>query len=155
MIEAEPVIDEEPPPDKAPTPDEPPSDLTTNLKGDGPNSFGLSQGPGTGMGGGKIGGTGTGGAGSKWGRYNSGLGRSIKAALENHSSTKSASFPPVRVSLWIGPTGRITRARVMDSTGQPDLDRIIADQVLPGTQYEPQPEGMPSPIILRINARKP
>lgn len=153
MVEAEPVVDEEPPPE-APSPEQPPSDLTTNLKGDGPNNFGLSQGNGRG-GNGTIGGTGTGGAGSKWGRYNAGIARTIKDAIEGHPVTRNASFPPTRAAFWVDANGRITRAKLLDSTGSGLIDTTISNEILPGLVYQPQPEGMPSPIVIRLSGRKP
>jgi outer membrane biosynthesis protein TonB len=154
MIEAEPVVEAEPPPE-AKAPDQPPSDLTTNLKGDGPNSFGLAQGNGNGTGGGgKIGGTGSGGTGSKYGRYNAGLARTIESALKSHPATRNAKFTLGRTALWLDASGLITRAKLLDSTGDPDLDRTIATRILPGIRYQPQPEGMPAPINIRITARK-
>ncbi len=154
MVEAEAPVEDEPPPE-AKAPDEPPSDLTTNLKGEGPNSFGLAAGNGKGGGGGQTGGTGIGGTGSKYGRYNAGLIRTVKAALESHPSTRNAVFPPSRAALWLDSTGRITRAKLLDSTGSTTLNTAIPGDILPGTQYEPQPEGMPSPIIIRLSGRKP
>lgn len=153
MVEAEAPVEDEPPPE-AKAPDEPPSDLTTNLKGDGPNSFGLAQGNGKGGGGGNIGGTGIGGTGSKYGRYNAGLARTIESALKSHPATRNAKFTLGRTALWIDSNGLITRAKLLDSTGDTTLDQTIANQILPGIRYQALPEGMPSPVNIRITARK-
>jgi len=152
MVEAEAAVEEEPP-DEAPVPEQPPSDLTTNLKGEGPNNFGLAQGSGRG-GNGTIGGTGTGGVGSKWGRYNAGISRTIKAAIERHPTTGKASFPSSRVAFWLDADGRIVRAKMLDSTGSSAIDSAIPNEILPGLVYQAQPEGMPSPIVIRVSGRK-
>jgi len=152
MVEAEAAVEEEPPED-APAPEQPPSDLTTNLKGDGPNNFGLAQGNGRG-GNGTIGGTGTGGAGSKWGTYNAGISRTIKAAIERHATTGKATFPPSRVAVWLDADGRIVRAKMLDSTGSGPIDSAIPNEILPGLVYRSQPEGMPSPIVIRVSGRR-
>lgn len=153
MVEAEPVVDDTPP-EEAPSPEEPPAELTTNLSGGDGNDFGLKQGSGRGgfgSGGNRM----IGGQGSKWGGYNAGLARTIKAALERHPSTRNASFASVRTALWLDSTGRIERAKLLESTRIPAVDSALANEILPGLIHQPQPDGMPSPIVIRLSARKP
>lgn len=152
MVEAEPVV-EEPPPEQAPAPEQPPSELTTNLGGGDGNGFGLTQGSGRGNFG--SGGNTIGGSGSKYGRFQSGLDRILKQTFERHPATRKAVFKPVRIRIWIDSTGLITRARLVDSTGDSELDRALTSQALPGTRYEAPPVDMPMPITIRVSGRKP
>lgn len=153
MVEQEPIAEEEPPPE-AKAPDTPPSDLTTNLKGDGPNNFGLAAGNGR-SGGGSIGGTGGTGRGSKFGWYASGVQAVISDALKRHPATRNASFS-VKVRLWPDAGGLITRVQLVGSTGSPSLDETLKNQILTGLQLrQGPPADMPLPIVMRVSARKP
>lgn len=141
----QPIIKEDRPKEEPPK-DEPP--IGTGIKGDGPaDSFGLGSGPGNG-------GFGKGGNGSKWGWYASQVSARIQTALQQNKKTRSASMN-VKVRVWSDPAGRITRAQVAGSTGDPSLDAAV-DQTLTGLQLqEPPPSGMPAPIVLQIAARRP
>lgn len=140
------MIKEEAPKDEPPK-DEPP--LGTGIKGDG---AGDSYGLGSGTGNGRIGG---GGDGSKWGWYASQVQSRIQQALQQNRKTRSASMT-VNVRVWPDVNGRIGRAQLASSTGDPSLDNALRDEVLTGLQLqEPPPPGMPSPITLRVTARRP
>lgn len=136
-----------------PKPDTPPDQpLGTNNVGDGPgDNFGLG-GPG---GNGGFGGGGkAGGGGSKYGFYAGQVQRRITDALQRNPKTKSATMR-VEVRIWPDLTGRITRAEMKTSTGDPALDSVIQSQVLKGLQLDqPPPAGMPLPIVLRLTAKK-
>lgn len=152
MVEQEPVPDNEPPPDNSP-PEAPPSeDLGTGIAGNGPD-MGLSR---AGSGGtGKIGGTGKRGGGSKFGWYAAKVQSSIADALRRNPATKSATMT-LQIRVWPDANGRITRAQLVGTTGNPAVDQAIKDQVLTGLQLpEAPPADMPTPIVLRISARKP
>ncbi len=149
MVMQDPVPDDEPPPPDAP-PDVPPSDLSTGIAGNGPD-MGLS---GKGGGNGRIGGTGRKGGGSKWGYYTSSIQTEIANALRQNSSTRSATFS-MKVRVWADSSGRITRAQLVGSSGNPAVDDAIRSDVLSGlTLPGPPPAGMPMPITMRISARK-
>jgi protein TonB len=142
----QPMIKEEQP-KEAPPKDEPP--LGTGIKGDGPDSFGLSDKAGNG----RIGGNN--GNGSKWGWYASQVQSRIQQALQQNRKTRTASLS-LEVRVWADATGRINRAQLAGSTGDPTLDSALRDEVLTGLQLqEPPPEGMPAPITLRLTARRP
>ena len=147
------VPEDAPKPDPvAQGPDEAP--MGTNLQGDGPNAFGL----GVGGGGGMIGGRGTGkggGSGSKYGLYAGQVQSSVAGALRNHKKTRAAALD-VKVRVWVDATGRVTRATLSGTSGKPDLDAAIRDEILPGLQFQnPPPDGMPMPIVMRISATRP
>ena len=143
MVDQTPVTPNEKPPDKAPEapkPDEPPAALGSNIKGDGPDSFGLS---------------GNGGGGSRFGWFASQVQTSIADALRKNKRTRSASLS-VKVRIWPDTTGRITRAQLSGSTGDPSVDQALQNEILTGLQLqEPPPKDMPTPIVLHVTARKP
>ena len=141
----QPMIKEEAP--KEVPKDEPP--LGTGIKGDGPDNFGLSDKAGNG----RIGGSDN--NGSKWGWYASQVQSRIQQALQQNRKTRSASMS-VNVRVWPDPSGRINRAQLVGSTGDPGLDGALRDEVLTGLQLqEAPPADMPAPITLRVTARRP
>ena len=140
----EPMIKEEAP-KEAPPKDEPP--LGTGIKGPGGDNFGLGSGTGNG----RIGG---GGDGSKWGWYASQVQSRIQQALQQHRKTRVASMS-INVRIWPDPNGRISRAQLAGSTGDPSLDSALRDEVLSGLQLPEPPTGMPAPITLRVTAKRP
>lgn len=146
MLEQEVVADDEPPPD-APAPEAPPSGIDSNSSGKGPA---IAGGGGAGN---RIGGSGR-KPSSKWGFYAAKVQASIKDALGRNASTQKTTFS-MQVRVWADSTGRITKAVLVGSSGNPAVDQAIRNQVLVGLQLpEPPPAGMPMPITLRISARK-
>jgi protein TonB len=137
--------DEKPKDEPPKPPDEPP--IGTNIKGDGKgDGFGLSGSGGNGFGG---------GGGSRFDWYAGQVQRRIADALRNNRSTREASLS-IRVRVWTDASGRIARAELAGSTGDPSLDETIRSQVLTGLQLsEGPPDGMPMPILLRLTARRP
>jgi protein TonB len=141
----QPMIKEEAP-KEAPPRDEPP--LGTGIKGDGTgDSFGLGDKSGNG----RI----ASGEGSKWGWYASQVQSRIQQAIQQNRKTRTASMS-VNVRVWPDASGRISRAQIAGSTGDPSLDSALRDEVLTGLQLQqPPPAGMPAPITLRVTARRP
>jgi protein TonB len=149
----QPEFVEETQPDSPPEPEpEAPAPMGSNIQGDGPNDFGL-QGRG---GGGMIGGTGrgTGGNGSRFGWYAGRVQSGVASAIRSHKMTRSARMS-VKMRIWVDPTGRVTRATLEGSSGDPEVDRALQNEILPGVRFpDPPPEGMPMPIVMRINATR-
>jgi TonB family protein len=152
MVAQDPDDISEEPPEDAP-PEAPPSeDLSTGIAGNGPD-MGLSGGKGNG--GNRIGGTGKRNSGSKWGYYASKVQSTIADALRRNSATRNASLS-IQVRVWADANGRITRAQLVGSSGNPAVDAAIKNQILTGLQLsQAPPADMPMPINLRITARKP
>ena len=92
---------------------------------------------------------------SKFGWYAAKVQSSIREALSRNSATRSATLS-LQVRVWADSNGRITRAQLVGSSGNPAVDQAIRNSVLNGLQL-PQgpPADMPMPIHLRISARKP
>lgn len=153
MVEQEPVAADEPPPEAPSTPEAPSADIGTGLTGGDGNGFGLTSGGGNGNG--RRGNIGGGGSASKYGWYASKVQNSISSALRTNTDTRSEGFT-IGVKIWVDRLGRVNRAQLTSSTGKPDLDRIIRNQILTGLQLpDPPPADMPMPINLRMSAQKP
>ena len=70
-------------------------------------------------------------------------------------ATTSKTPPTVQVRIWADSSGRITRASLAGSSGDPAVDNAIRNNALAGLQLpEPPPADMPMPINMRITARK-
>lgn len=147
---------EETQPDSAPEPEAPEEApaLGSNIQGEGNDGFGLRGKGGTGL----IGGSGsgkTGGGGTKFGWYAGQVQSRVAEALRQHRKVRTSRLN-LTVRIWADPSGRITRASLAQSTGDPELDRAIDKEVLTGLQLQgPPPEGMPMPIVMRITATRP
>ena len=103
-----------------------------------------------------TGGDGIGGddGGSVFGYYANQVGDQVRAALGRNAKTRTASFH-VEVRIWFDTTGRITRTKLDDSTGDPAIDSAIRDEVLASLQLAPPPQGMPRPITMKLNETRP
>ena len=138
------------PPDTAPDEPEP---MGSNIEGNGPaDAFGLT-GKG---GGGKIGGRGNGGGqGSKFGWYAGRVQNAVSGALRNHRLTRTASMA-IAARIWVDSSGRVSRAVIEGSSGDREIDRALEQEVLNRISLgDAPPEGMPMPIVMRINAKRP
>lgn len=146
----------EKPAEEKPKPvDKPPEGLGTSIKGPGSGMAGLGSGRGNGV----IGGTGTGpgGNGGNQGAWYAGQVQSkVADAMRNHPKTRKASISSLKFSVTVDGSGRITGARLMDSTGDPQVDRAIQNEILTGLQLrEPPPGGKPMTITMRLSAQRP
>jgi len=137
--------DPKPKEDEANAKDEPPGPATLNAP-IGPGGL-LPQGNGGGGGGG-------GGGGSALGRFRAAGEAQIRSALEANSRTRKATLQ-LHVRLWADSTGHVSRVQLEASTGDPDLDALIRDQVLGGmTLNEPPPKDTPMPVTISIVERR-
>jgi protein TonB len=137
MVEQTPVDKPEPKPQANNAPKSAPSGLPTNGKGGGMAGGGGGDG---------------GGGGSRFGWYASAVQTTIRQALEGNSVTRHSTIG-ITVRIWADVTGRITRAKLVNSTGNPSLDDAIRNQVLLQTSLPGgPPPGMDMPINIRITA---
>ncbi len=147
---------EEVAPDSPPEPEvapDAPEPMGSNIQGDGPpDGFGL-VGKG---GGGMIGGRGAGGGGgTRFGWYAGRVQNAVTSALRSHRATRSSSLS-IKARIWVDGSGRVTRASLEGSSGDREVDQALQQEVLSGLQLpDPPPEGMPMPIVMRINATRP
>ena len=97
-----------------------------------------------------------GGGGARFGRYAAQVQSGIKEALLQNNKTSTASISGVVIRIWIDKTARVTRAQLVDTTGNPSLDSAITNDVLTGLQLkEAPPADMPMPIVLRVTTHRP
>jgi protein TonB len=130
------------------TPDKPPGPPTPAASGP-PSDFGLG-GPGGGGGGGDGG-----GGGSVWGWYAGEVQTQIADALRKNDKTRDARLR-IKVRIWSDSSGRITRAELSGSSGDPSVDEALKNQVLTGLSLpEAPPSDMPMPIVMMINEQRP
>jgi periplasmic protein TonB len=150
MVEQEPVTEEESPPEEVAQESPPDIDLGPGTPG------GTGPSIGTGGGGGRSGsGLGSRGSASRFGWYAAKVQTSIREALSRNPSTRSATFSGLTVKIWADSSGRVTRAQLVGTSGNPAVDSAIKNRILTGLQLPqaPPPE-MRMPINLRISARK-
>lgn len=142
----EPRLKDEPPP-KAPDLSGP---LGLDADAEGPgDSFGLAGTPG---GSGILGG---GGGGSRWGWYASMVQDQVMDTLRANPKTRKMVTGGYEVRLWVDGSGRVTRARMSRSTGDPDIDSLLVNEIFPGMRLkEPPPRDMPMPIVGRGTGRR-
>jgi len=140
---------EDAPPEEAPADDAP---AVTSNGPAGTDNFGLTKG--------KVGG-GNGKSGSglssrtKYGYYAGQVQSTISSAIKRNSKTKSSTMT-ITARIWADETGRVTRATLNGSSGDPAVDAALRDEVLTGLQLQsPPPEGMKMPINLKLTARAP
>lgn len=155
----QPEPQDEPPPDQAN--DEPPPDLATEEPPTGPLGLDtVAEGPGDAFNlVGRPGGNGllgsAGGGGSRWGWYAFIVQRQLEQALREHRRTRTAKTR-IEIRLWVDDGGRITRVVLHPSTGNPEIDHAIENEVLMGLRLErPPPSDMPMPIVARLTATHP
>jgi hypothetical protein len=148
MVEQPPVKPNEAKPKEAKSPDKPPGPPGPPASGP-PSDFGI--GGGGGGGGDGIGG----GGGSQFGWYASEVSTKIHDAMSQNPKTRDSKVRII-VRIWPDSSGRITRAELSGSTGDPSVDAAIKDEVLVGlTLPDAPPSDMPLPIVLRIVAQRP
>jgi protein TonB len=143
-----------PPPPKvaekpAPKPVQPPpaSPLTAEA-GSGPNAYGLAVGDGSGN---VIGGTGRGATGNALGFYNGLIQSQVQAILKRDEKTRYGRYH-LALRLWLNPTGQVTRAMVVSSSGDAGTDAVVARLLTGLSLGEPPPVGMTQPVNIRIGA---
>lgn len=128
---------------------EPPGPLSLDAKATGPGDlFNL---------GGKPGGNpyGGGGGGSRWGWYATIVSTQIEAAIRANPKTRNMAGQ-IQVRLWADGSGRINRVILTPSTGDPEVDAALRNEVIGSlTLREPPPRDMPMPVVTRVTARRP
>lgn len=136
-------------PEPKPKADEPEA-LGTGLVGKEPGMSGLGR---SGNGGGGNG-SGRGGSGDLFAWYAGQAVSPITQALRSNSKTRSATMSVV-AHIWVDNSGKITRGQLQGSSGDPAVDEVIRNEILPGVRLsEGPPVGMKMPIKLRLNARR-
>ena len=145
MVELKPKDQQPPKENKAPSPPSAP----------GPKASGPPSDDGIGGGGGNGSGDGIGGdGGTVFGYYASQVGDQVRSVLSSNPKTSKASFK-VRIHIWADSTGRITRVSLSRSDDDPSVDAAIKGDVLIGQMVPPPPQGMPMPIVMSLDGKRP
>jgi outer membrane biosynthesis protein TonB len=113
--------------------EKPPDTLGSTIKG-GPGGLaglGTGTGEGSGYGNGK-------GNGSTYAWYGAKVQARIAEVVRNNPLTRKASINLV-IRVWPDATGRITKARITGSTGDPKLDDTIQNDILTNLQMSDPP----------------
>lgn len=138
----------EPEPEPDPTPsNEPPPSEQLGLDADGSagsDGFGLAA---------RKGGRdllASGGSAYVW--YAGLLKSEILRRLQDEKKIRASSFS-INVRVWLSDDGTIERARVAQSTGSEDRDRLIEQRIVGGRVSAPVPSGMPQPLMVKVVSR--
>jgi hypothetical protein len=79
----------------------------------------------------------------------------LRSALEQNKKTRKANMRG-NIRLWADQSGRVVRVQLAGTTGDPELDAALRNEVFGNlTLREPPPKGMPMPIIIRITEQRP
>jgi hypothetical protein len=121
--------------------------LSTDIKGPGGDSFGLS---------GSSGGNTIGGGGQdtgKFGWYASIIQTEIQSLLQKDDKLRAGRYR-VTLSIWLSPSGKPDRVKLLNATGDGNVDKEIEEQLaaMPALREAP-PHDMPQPVNLRIEGR--
>lgn len=133
-------------------PDQPPADAQLKMTGEagnGPSAFGAGNinsdynGQATGTGAGRM----------QFAFYSNGLQRFLQDELGKNPKLRSRDYR-VTVKLWLAKDGSITRAEIVGSSGNAEIDETLKT-TLPGlpAYREAPPDNMPQPIKIRISNR--
>lgn len=136
-----------------PTPDEPP-------QADAPPPDGIAEGPAEGMATDIARGVpslpGSGG-GNPWGWYdallNDAVNDAFQQALTRHETLKNKRYKVI-VKVWLDAGGKVARAALIDSTGDPRVDEVLKGALRDMRALrEGPPADMPQPVKIRVTSR--
>jgi len=139
-----------------PKPNEPkPSNVTHAPGPAGPKATGPASDDGLGGGSGGDGSIGGDGGGSRFGWYAGKIQDAVHQALSQNNQTSHASIHHLRVRIWIDSSGKVTRATISGSSGDPAVDNALKNEALVGVRLaEPPPSDMPMPVVMNIDEQR-
>ena len=143
-----------------PTPEEPkPADAPPPGADLGVDADGTGDGDGFGLVGKKGAGDliGSGGGGNPWGRFdallNEAASSAFQQALARDKTLKGKNYK-VMVKVWIDSSGKVTRAALVDSTGDARADEVLKEALNSMRALrETPPTDMPQPVKIRVTSR--
>jgi protein TonB len=144
MVELKPKDQQPPKPTPSPAPSAP------GPKASGPPSDDGTAGGSGGSGNGDIGGEG----GTAFGFYAGQVGDQIRNVLSSNATTSKASFK-AKAHIYIDSTGRITRVTLSHSDDDPSVDAVIKGDALVGQMVGAPPQGLPMPIVMMLDGKRP
>ena len=137
-----------------PTPDEP-------QQADAPPPDGIAEGPDGGMATDIARGVptlpGSGGGGNPWAWYdamvNDAVNTAVQAALSREQALKNKNYKVI-VKVWIDSGGKVTRAALVDSTGDARADEVLKEALKDMRALRDSPPAdMPQPMKIRVTSR--
>ncbi|MCE0521632.1 MAG: energy transducer TonB [Methylacidiphilales bacterium] len=122
----------------------------------GPKASGPPSDDGIGGNGNGDGGIGGDGYGSRFGWYGGIVQQAVHQALTENDKTRFANIHHLRVRIWIDSAGRVTRATLSGSSGDPSLDDALKNNALTSVRLsQPPPSDMPMPVVMTIDEERP
>lgn len=100
---------------------------------------------------------GSGGGGNPWAWYdallNEGINNAFQSALAREKALKDKNYKVI-VKVWISESGKVTRAALVDSTGDPRADEVLKEALRDMRALrEGPPADMPQPVKIRVTSR--
>ncbi len=92
-------------------------------------------------------------AGGRWTSYASELNSRFKALFDGDSQLAGRDLD-MTIELWIGPEGRIARAQLVGSSGDPAVDTRLRNKVLAQFTLPPPSKDMPMPVKVRVAGKR-
>lgn len=93
------------------------------------------------------------GSGDPFNYFGSQLSRRIEDALLDVEDLRKRGYSVV-LEVWVGTDGRVTRARLVSSTGNRETDALMNEAILQAQAVaQAPPPGMPQPIRLRVSSQ--
>lgn len=95
--------------------------------------------------------------GNPWSRYdallNEGISSAFQNALAREKALKNKNYKVI-VKVWIDGSGKVTRATLVDSTGDPRADEVLKEALRNMRALgEAPPADMPQPVKIRVTSR--
>lgn len=150
-------VQPEAPPEPTPNPQEAPADSPTpapdagdpvSMNSDaqaGNDSFGVRAGSGGGS-------TGGGGGMGSYGGY---IGNAVQQAFARDPRTRTLAFQEIRINLWLDADGKATRAELVQSTGNQQIDEAVLAMVRDFRSDVRPPASQRFPARMTIRGRRP
>lgn len=150
IVEPEPVPTEEPKPaEQEPTPADDQAEAM-QIDGEaqaGADAFNIAAGSGGGRSG-----AGAGHAGNaSYGQY---MAHSFQRILRESESTRYLSYR-VQVNVWLNELGQVTRAELLNSSGDSDAEERVIAAIRNAPAMRPPPKSQTLPIRVSIQGRRP
>ncbi len=144
----EPKPVDEPKPADSPKSDPPPDTLAGAREGSGPgDGFGMSGGANRAP---VIGGGGGGGMSQTL--FANNVARHIAQELARLGALRNIEYR-VDLRVWLGRDGRIERSEITRGSGDPEVDRLVAEGLTRiGALRQPPPDGMAQPLRIRLTS---
>jgi protein TonB len=142
-----PIVQNQPPKAAPKAPSD--SHVSTSIHGNSPNAFDLA-GSGNGLGFGN----GDGGGGSAMGYYESQMQNLIQQALEKNTVTRRFAGS-LQLEISVNASGMVTGVKLAKSSGNPNVDAAVVQNILPGLHFGAPPDGAGHVFPMNMTGEQP